>query len=198
MAFATLQPNADPIIAAAFDGPPQPLNKAAPNFTLTNQYGHSVAFNSLRGKTVAVVGLDDVCTSDCPLVAQQLLSADRILGAAAKNVVMVAINLNPQYVQPVFLRAFDDQENLSHVPNWQFLTGSYRDLQVVWRKLAFLSEYQPGGSMILHFDEAYIVSATGRIRFIVSTDPGPATEATKSSLAVTLADAIETVASQTG
>ena len=198
MAFASLQPNADPIIATAFDGPPQVTDQAAPNFTLTDQFGRSVTFSSLRGKTVAVVGLDDVCTSDCPLVAQQFLSADRILGAAAKNVVMVAINLNPQYVQPVFLRAFDNQEKFSHVANWQYLTGSHSELQAVWSKLAFYSQYVPGGAMILHLDEAYVVSATGRIRLVVNVDPGPATEATRSSLAVTLADAIESVEAQPG
>jgi len=48
-------------------------------------------------------------------------------------------------------------------------------------------------AMVSHSEYAYVIDATGRTRDVLDTDPGPATEATKASFAVMLADTIKTV-----
>ena len=83
MAGASLNPNADPIIAEAVDGPPAVVNSPAPAFGLVDQNGTAVSLQNLRGKAVAVTFLDPVCVSDCPLIAQELRQADGLLGSAA-------------------------------------------------------------------------------------------------------------------
>ena len=45
--------------------------------------------------------------------------------------------------------------------------------------------------MIAHSETAYVIDPRGDTRFILDTDPGPATEATKSSFSATLATALE-------
>src|SRR5262249_2795706 len=91
MALAQANSTADPIIAESIDGDAAPLNFAAPGFTLTDQHGNQVSLASLRGKVVLLTFLDPVCTTDCPLIAQEFRAADAMLGTSAARVVMVAV-----------------------------------------------------------------------------------------------------------
>ena len=124
MATAAVNGNADPILSEALNGSPNTLQLPAPHFTLTDQHGRIVSLASLRGHTVALTFLDPVCTSDCPLIAQEFRQTDLQLGAASRNVDFVAIVANPIYRSISFTRAFDSQESMNRLPNWYFLTGS--------------------------------------------------------------------------
>jgi cytochrome oxidase Cu insertion factor (SCO1/SenC/PrrC family) len=191
MAVAAASPNADPILATAVDGAPNTLHSPAPAFSLVDQRGQSVSLTSLRGKTLALTFLDPVCTSDCPIIAQEFRNADQLLGAQASHVDFVAIDANPRFIAPDDLVAFDDQENLSHLPNWLYLTGSLAQLRKLWDAYGILVGYASGGAMIAHSDTAYVINRNGSLRDVLNADPGAATAATKSSFAATLADAIQ-------
>jgi cytochrome oxidase Cu insertion factor (SCO1/SenC/PrrC family) len=193
VALASMNPVADPIINQAIDGTPNATNAPAPPFSLTDQFGHSVSLATLRGKTVAVTFLDPVCVSDCPLIAQEFRAADGLLGAEARRVVLVAIVINPLYRSNNYLTAFDNQEGLNHLANWQFLTGSVATLSHVWNAFGVQVQYSTGGAMIAHSDTAFVIDAKGRIRYILNSDPGPGTAASKSSFASVLANAITSV-----
>jgi cytochrome oxidase Cu insertion factor (SCO1/SenC/PrrC family) len=191
MAAAQASPNADPILAQAITGSSAPLDYPAPGFSLTDQYGRTVSLASLRGKVVLFTGLDPVCTSDCPLIGQFFRQAAQILGADAKRVELVAVVLNPNYTSLSAIQAFDRQDGLNKVPDWLYLTGSLRQLQSVWHAYGLVAEDVPGGAMVLHNEQAYVIDADGRVRLEFGTDPGPGTAATQSSYAVFLADAAE-------
>src|SRR6202035_1562430 len=47
--------------------PGTPLSGPAPDFTLTDQFGHSVSLHSFRGKVVVLAFNDSQCTTICPL-----------------------------------------------------------------------------------------------------------------------------------
>jgi cytochrome oxidase Cu insertion factor (SCO1/SenC/PrrC family) len=189
MAAAQASPNADPILAQAIAGSSVPLNFPAKEFQLTDQRGRTVSLASLRGKVVLLTFLDPVCTSDCPLIAQEFRTAGQLLGAAAAKVELVAIVTNPLYHQVSDTQAFDRQEHLGRVPNWLYLTGSVPQLRQVWKDYGVSAEILPAGSMIGHQDLAYVIDQAGHVRQELNTDPGPGTTATKSSFAVLLADA---------
>jgi cytochrome oxidase Cu insertion factor (SCO1/SenC/PrrC family) len=191
MALATTQPHADPIIAQAIDGTPNEVDLAAKPFTLVDQHDRPVSLGALRGRTIALTFLDDVCVSDCPIIAQEFRLADGLLGSDAKHVELVAVNANPLYLAPDYLGAFDRQEKLENIPNWLYLTGPLAQLRRVWASYGASIEYSPAGAMIAHSDYADVIDAHGQIRYILDSDPGPATSASKSSFAVTLADAIK-------
>jgi cytochrome oxidase Cu insertion factor (SCO1/SenC/PrrC family) len=193
IALAQASPNASPIIAEAIDGDSAPLNFTAPPFTLTDQDGRPVSLASLRGKVVLLTFLDPVCTSDCPLIAQEFRQADQVLGAKSHGVELVAIVANPLYHSVAYTRAFDTQERLATVPNWLFLTGTLPQLQQTWKNYAIAAEIAPAGGMILHNDVAYVIDANGRTRTELNLDPGPGTASTKSSFAVELSAAAEHV-----
>jgi len=189
MAAAQANPTADPILAEAIGGSAAPLNFPARPFQLTDQHGRAVSLASLRGKVVLLTFLDPVCTSDCPLIAQEFRAAGQLLGASARHVELVAVVANPVYHQVAFTQAFDRQERLTQVPNWLYLTGSVPRLQQVWRDYGITAQILPAGSMIGHPDIAYVIDAAGRVREELNTDPGPGTTATKSSFADLLANA---------
>ncbi len=104
-----------------------------------DQRGESVSLPGLHGKTLALTFLDPVCTSDCPIIAQEFRNADLMLGAQASKVEFVAIDANPRFISPDDLVAFDNQEHLSHLSNWLYLTGSLRSSRSSGTPMAFWS-----------------------------------------------------------
>jgi len=191
MALAATEPHADRIIAEAVDGTPNAVDLSATPFTLLDQHGQPVSLTALHGRAIALTFLDDVCTSDCPIIAQEFRLADGMLGADARRVELIAVDANPLYIAPDYLAAFDRQEGLEGVPNWLYLTGSLAQLKSVWSSYGATVEYSPGGAMIAHSESADVIDGDGHIRYVLDTDPGPGTGASKSSFAVTLADALE-------
>jgi cytochrome oxidase Cu insertion factor (SCO1/SenC/PrrC family) len=189
MAAAQASPVADTILAQAIDGSSAPVNYPAPVFRLTDQHGRTVTLASLRGKVVLLGFLDPVCTSDCPLMGQEFRQAGQLLAADTGHVELVAINYNPLYTQVSYVQAFDRQEGLGSVPNWLYLTGTRARLQQAWHDYGLPMEILPAGSMIGHGDYAFVIDQAGHIRQELDFDPGPGTQATKSSFAAELTDA---------
>jgi len=192
MASASINPNADPILAEAVDGTPNTVDIPAPAFRLVDQAGRTVSLSDLRGRTVALTFLDPVCTSDCPLIAQEFRATDTLLGADASRVVFVAVVANPIYRSTAFTRAFDRQEGLDHMRNWLYLTGTRSALVHVWDQYGIVADVAPAGAMIAHSDLAYLIDARGRTREVLSTDPGDGS-ASSSSFSVYLATALQRV-----
>ena len=189
MAAAQANPVADTILAQAIDGNSALLNYQAPAFSLTDQDGRPVTLASLRGKVVLLTFLDPVCTSDCPLEAQEFRQAGQLLGTSDRHVELVAIVANPVDYQVGYTQAFDRQEGLAGIRNWLYLTGSPAQLQHVWRDYGIAAQIEPAGAMIGHSEIAYVIDQNGRVRREMNFSPGPGTAATKSSFAAELTDA---------
>ena len=190
MAAAQANPVADTILAQAIDGSSAPVNYPAPAFSLTSQDGRPVTLASLRGKVILLTFLDDTCSVDCPLIAQEFRQAGQLLSADSAHVELVAINYNPVNTQVSYLQAFDRQEGLDGVPNWLYLTGTTTQLQQVWARYgAAPAEILPAGSMIGHGDYAFVIDQAGHMRQELDFDTGPGTQATMSSFAAELTDA---------
>jgi cytochrome oxidase Cu insertion factor (SCO1/SenC/PrrC family) len=189
LAAAQVSRHADPVLARAIDGDAAPLDFRAAAFTLTDQSGHSVSLARLRGKAVLLTFLDPVCTSDCPLIAQEFRQADQLLGPASGHVELVAIEANPVYRSVGYLQAFDRQENLSGLRNWLFLTGSLAQLRQVWAGYSVQAQILPAGGMIAHSDVAFVIDQHGYVRTELNFDPGPGTASTQSSFAAELSSA---------
>ena len=183
MMAASASTTASPIIAEALDGSSAPLNFRAPAFQLTNQDGRQVSLASLRGKVVLLTFLDPVCTSDCPLIAQEFRQADQLLGGHRHQVELVAVVANPLYNGLSYTQAFDRQERMNTLPNWDYLTGSVAQLTQVWRQYDIAAQITPAGGMIGHSDVAYVIDRSGRTRTELDFDPGPGTTSSQASFA---------------
>jgi cytochrome oxidase Cu insertion factor (SCO1/SenC/PrrC family) len=189
MAAARANPDASAILAQSLAGAAEPLNYPAPPFRLTDQDGRTVTLASLRGKVVLLTFLDPVCTSDCPLIAQEFRAAGQLLGTASRHVELVAIAANPVFYQRAYTLAFTRQEGLAQVPDWLFLTGPLPALRQVWAGYGVAAQAEPAGAMAGHTEVAYVIGPSGRVREEFPDDPGPGTAATRSSFAVMLAGA---------
>jgi cytochrome oxidase Cu insertion factor (SCO1/SenC/PrrC family) len=187
MAMAATNGTADPILAEAVSGYNPPVNAPAPGFQLTDTSGRTVSLASLRGKVVMLTFLDPVCTTDCPIIAQELKSTAKLLGSQDRQVEMVAIAANPTYNSTAFTRAFDEQEGLATVPDWMFLTGSLSQLNQVWEQYGADVENLPAGAMTMHPDLVVVIDPAGNIVQETNSDPGPATGATQTSYAAMFA-----------
>ena len=200
MTLAATNPNADPIISQALNGTPNIVDTPAPPFTLTNQRGAPVSLSSLRGHTIALTFLDPVCTSDCPLIAQEFRQADERLGSLSAKVDFVAIVANPIYRSISFTNAFDRQEGLAHMGNWLYLTGSLSQLRRVWNSYGVLVETSGAGAMIAHSDLAFVIDGRGHERAEMEDDPGAGgpQSSSFSSLLLARISAVERVSGRRG
>ena len=172
MAFASVNTNTDTIVTEAINGQPEPTDTPAAPFDLIDQSGASVSLATLKGRTIALTFLDPVCTSDCPLIAQEFRKVDESLGAAAaKNTAFVAVVANPTYLGVQFVQAFDSQENMN-MPNWYFLTGSLAQLTTVWNAYGIQVQTVGSGGMAAHSDTTYVIDPAGHLRTILGADPG--------------------------
>ncbi len=194
MAVAATDPNADPILTEAANGTPNLVDVPAAPFTLSDQHGHTVSLSSLAGHTVVLTFLDPVCTSDCPLIAQELRLADQMLGSTAGPVQMVAVVANPLYTSTTATTAFDKQEGLDHLANWSYLTGSLNQLHQVWSDYGVQLQVTPAGAMVAHGDIVYIIDKSGHTREILESDPGNGSPPSQGSFSALLVSQVQHVA----
>jgi cytochrome oxidase Cu insertion factor (SCO1/SenC/PrrC family) len=172
MALAATSGTADPILNQAVNGSPNYVDSPAPSFSLTDQTGATVSMASLAGHTVALTFLDPTCTSDCPLIAQELRLVDQMLGPDAAHVELVAVGTNPLYTTSAATAAFDRQEGMAQVPNWHFVTGPLAQLQAVWNAYGVETDVAPAGAMVAHSDLVYLIDGSGHLRVVLTSDPG--------------------------
>jgi cytochrome oxidase Cu insertion factor (SCO1/SenC/PrrC family) len=189
MAAAQTTPGASTILAQAIDGDSSPINIPAPGFNLTDQHGRPVTLSSLRGKVVLLTFLDPVCVTDCPLIAQEFRQAGQLLGASRQKVDLVAVDVNPLYNELAYTQQFDQQEGLTSLTDWHYLTSSPARLRAVYKAYGQPAQTLPAGAMLGHTDIAFVIDTHGEIREELDMDPGPGTAATKSSFATELASA---------
>jgi cytochrome oxidase Cu insertion factor (SCO1/SenC/PrrC family) len=193
MAVASMNRQADPILFEATNGTPNSTNYVPRNFHLEDQDGRPVSLSSLHGKTVALTFLDPVCTNACPLIGQDFRLADGMLGSLKGRVELVAIVANPLYRQRSYVVAYNQQEGMTKLGNWLYLTGTLPALQATWRTFGVQVQFEPGGAMIGHSEVAYVIDPRGHVRSVLEDDPGSGTQAQNSSFAVVLANAIRSV-----
>jgi cytochrome oxidase Cu insertion factor (SCO1/SenC/PrrC family) len=193
MALAATDPVADPILYQALDGSSTAQNSPTPPFNLVDQRGKAVSLQSLRGKALAVTFLDPVCTTDCPLIAQEFKQADQILGSQARRAEFIAIVANPLYLSVADTQAFDRAQGMTGLRNWFYLTGTRSELERVWTAYGVQAEVAPAGAMVAHSELAYIIDPRSRTRFILDADPGQGTAAQRSSFAGVLVSKLQQV-----
>jgi cytochrome oxidase Cu insertion factor (SCO1/SenC/PrrC family) len=191
MAVAAVTPTADPILNEAVNGNVNTTDAPAPAFDLVDAAGKAVSLGSLHGKVVVLTFLDPVCTSDCPLLAQEMRETDTALGGAGRQVEFVAVVANPVYRSAAAMTAFDNAEGLSRLDNWTFLTGSLPALEHTWNAYGIQVATEPGGSMVAHSDIVYVIDANGHTRSILGADPGAGDAAMRSSFSGVLTAAIK-------
>jgi len=139
----------------------------APDFTLTDQFGHSVTLSSLRGHEVVLAFIDSRCKSLCPLTATIMYDAKVRLGAsAASRVELVAVNANPAATSVAVVQAWSIAHGMLH--QWVFLTGTRQRLQSVYHLYNVYVQVGSDGE-VEHDPKTFIIDAQGHERLYFET-----------------------------
>lgn len=178
--FSVFQSRAAPseLVGGAIVTSPQ----AAPDFTLTDQFGHPQTLSSLRGKPVAVTFIYTNCPDVCPLISAHMHQAYQMLGDQAGKVGMVAVTVDPERDNAQQIRTFSDRIGLTN--EWHFLTGTRPQLEAVWtsygidaqRARASMSASTTAKSadaeadLIEHAAPVYIIDKRGQFRAMLPVD----------------------------
>jgi cytochrome oxidase Cu insertion factor (SCO1/SenC/PrrC family) len=159
---AVTQPAGNTILA----GFPLP-GDLAPDFTLTDQFGHTVTLSSLRGHEVVLAFIDSQCITLCPLTAQVMYGAKaRLSPSAASQVELVAVNANPAATSRAAVLAWSYEHGMLN--RWLFLTGPAQQLQSIYRLYKVYDQVNPDGSVV-HDPVTYIIDAQGHERLLFET-----------------------------
>jgi cytochrome oxidase Cu insertion factor (SCO1/SenC/PrrC family)/thiol-disulfide isomerase/thioredoxin len=145
--------------------PGTPLKGPAPDFTLTDQFGHAVSLSSFRGRVVLLAFNDSECTTICPLTTTAMLEAKAMLGRAANRIQLLGVNANPQAITREHVLSYSQQHGMLH--SWHFLTGSLPQLKHVWKEYGIEAAIQ--GGEIDHTPALYVIDPQGRLSRLFMT-----------------------------
>ncbi|MEX0750539.1 MAG: SCO family protein [Dehalococcoidia bacterium] len=142
------------------------LERPAPDFSLIDQDGQSVALTDLRGKVVVLAFMDSRCDDTCPLTAQELRLTANVLGSRVdERVAFVAINVNRNFNRPEDVALFTREQHLDEIPGWRFLTGPPEWLEPVWTayNINVQPPSEPGEDDFQHSPGVYVIDQQGNL-----------------------------------
>jgi len=154
-------------LAALMQLSPVPPVKA-PGFTLTDQSGQPVSLASLHGKSVVLTFMDPHCTDICPLVSREFIDAYKNLGAASRNVVFIAVNVNPYHNKVADMAGYSSSEGLNTIPSWHFVTGSVPAMRAVWNHYQIEVRAPNKNADVIHTSLIYFIDPSGKERYVTS------------------------------
>ena len=141
--------------------------RVAPDFKLINQFNQPVALSSLRGHEVVLAFIDARCTTLCPLTTEILYHAKVQLGlSSSRQIVLVAVNTNTDATSVAEVQAWSIKHGMLH--QWSFLTGSAKQLQVVYHDYEVYDQMNTDGSNV-HDPATFIIDASGHEQLYYET-----------------------------
>jgi cytochrome oxidase Cu insertion factor (SCO1/SenC/PrrC family) len=138
---------------------PLPSGTPAPNFSLTDQFGHPAQLSDFRGHVVLLSFIDGRCTTICPLTAELMAEAKQALGSQVP-VQLVAINANPDFTSVSDVRRWSIRHRM--LRTWRFLTGPIGELRAAWRSFGIQAKVVDGD--VAHTAVIFLIDAHGGLR----------------------------------
>jgi len=154
-----------------FVGPTIEHPSVAPDFALRDQRGRLVRLSRQRGKVVMITFLYTHCPDACPLTATHLSDTLGSLGTLRKNVVVLAVSVDPKGDTPSAVGRFVRSHRLR--PEFHYLTGSTKALERVWR-LYNVSAVRKGGPDVDHSLYVLVLDRSGKSRVLFDSLAKPA------------------------
>jgi len=139
----------------------------APDFTLTDQFGHPVTLSSLRGHEVVLAFIDSRCKTLCPLTSTIMYNAKaQLTSSAANQVQLVAVNANPSATSVATVQSWSISHGMLH--QWLFLTGATQQLQSVYHMYNVYVQVN-SNELVEHDPILFIIDAKGHERLYFET-----------------------------
>jgi protein SCO1/2 len=166
--FAGVAAGADaPALKAGVFSPPRP----APDFSLQGSDGRALSLSRFKGKVVLLGFGFTSCPQVCPTTLATLAQARRKLGAAAADVQVLYVTVDPDRDvaerMKNYLGAFD--------PTFVGGTGAAERLAAVRRDYGVFAEKKPQGSSytVAHSSFVFLIDRGGGLRALMPYGHGP-------------------------
>jgi protein SCO1 len=166
--FAAAAAGADaPALKAGVFEPPRP----APDFSLHGSDGSPLNLSRFKGKVVVLGFGFTSCPQVCPTTLATLAQARRKLGAAAADVQVVYVTVDPERDvaerMKKYLGAFD--------PTFVGGTGTAERLAAVRKDYGVFAEKQPRGKdyTVAHSSFTFLIDRSGSLRALMPYGHGP-------------------------
>ena len=165
-AAAAAGADAPALKAGVFDPPRQ-----APDFSLEGSDGSALSMSRFKGKVVLLGFGFTWCPSVCPTTLATLAQAHRKLGAAAADVQIVYVTVDPERDNAArmkeYLAAFDT--------SFLGATGTAARLAAVRKDYGVSAEKKGEGKnyQVAHSSFTYLIDRRGRLRALMPYGQGP-------------------------
>jgi protein SCO1 len=152
--------------AGTFDPP-----RLAPDFALQGSDGHELQIARFRGKVVLLAFGYSSCTAVCPVTLATFAAARRKLGAAAADVQVVYVTVDPQRDVAARLRKFLAGFDSTFIGG----TGTEAQLAAVRKDYGVSAKQIPYGDSYsyAHSSFTYLIDRRGRIRALMPYGRSP-------------------------
>jgi cytochrome oxidase Cu insertion factor (SCO1/SenC/PrrC family) len=137
--------------------------KTAPAVSLDNQDGAPWSLAEDKGKVVVLTFFNAECDDICPVLAQEITEADRLLGPRRAEVDFVVVNSDPLETSIAPVPPALTQTGLAAVSNVTFLNGSLTDLSSVWKHYGVTVALDNTDRVITHNDIMDFINPAGKL-----------------------------------
>jgi len=161
---------AESTLYQAVNGNAIATNTKAPAIALTDQFERPYVLGEHPGRVTILTFLDPECWTDCPLLAQQLRQVRLDVGPAAK-VDIVAVAADPYHETLANVNSFIRKHDLANVANFYFVTGKLPAVRQVWNAYGINVTMKPTDKMSIHSDYVFLISGSGRLRWVLPDNP---------------------------
>lgn len=128
--IALLLACATPASPDSFEGTVLTANAPATGFRLTDQFGESVALSDFKGKVALLTFLYTDCPDVCPIAANHLRQASRLLSEDGADIAIVVVSVDPDGDSVDAARAYSERWGMTE--RWAYLVGSEEALRPIW------------------------------------------------------------------
>jgi protein SCO1 len=170
MAAALLAAGASAAAPPAFNGGRIENPSQLPGLALHDQSGRKVSLEGQRGKLVLLTFLYTHCKDVCPLTAQNLSAAVRLLGRKANDVRVLAVSVDPRGDTPKSVRHFIRSHRLA--PEFHYLIGSKAQLEPIWRAYG-VTPVKRGKGDLDHTLYTVLADGSGKARVLYDATATP-------------------------
>jgi protein SCO1/2 len=147
-----------------FDGAAIPVGRRAPEFTLTDQYGHQVALGQPRAKVTVLSFLYSSCGAPCVVIAQQIRGA---LDELPEAVPVLIVSADPRTDTPANVRRFLAQVSLTG--RVHYLSGTPAQLRAIWREYKVVPA-SAGRSAFADYASVLLIDGKGNERVLFQSE----------------------------
>jgi protein SCO1/2 len=163
------------LVSSRFAGTLASPRRQAPPVALRDSFGRRVDLERFRGKAVIVTFLYVNCPDVCPLILDNLRAAQSELGAAADDMKVLAVSVDPENDTRRAVNRFLAAHRVTH--RVRYLIGSRPELEAIWHEWGVVSKRSPKRNdphFIEHSAMVYGISGQGEVTTLYPSSFDPA------------------------